>query len=189
MEETYVKPDKNTLLVRYYTPTDDGDYNTQWADKTQSILNELKNTNLEEERQQIIIEYLDELYPTPELLPSHPKEKAQVRSMALHISCDIHPLNNLRVLNQLKQQFQASEQDTIKWYHHWLAEGFNSLEKMLSDSAGTFCYGNKITIADLCLIPQVFNANRYKFNLSNYPLINKINDHCLTIPAFAKTAP
>jgi maleylacetoacetate isomerase len=138
-----------------------------------------------------IIAYLEETYPTPALLPSKAIERAQVRSLALLVACDMHPLNNLRVLNQLKSQFKASEEDTMEWYHHWLKRGFDSIEAYLSkqNNKANFCFGNSISLADVCLIPQVFNANRFHFAMDNYPKIQAINAHCLSLEAFQKALP
>lgn len=136
-----------------------------------------------------IIEYLDEISPEPPLLPSTPLAKAQVRSLAQIIACDMHPLNNLRVLNQLRNQFQATEDQVQTWYHHWLKLGFDAIEKKLAifPRKEAVCYGNDVSLADICLIPQVYNAHRYHFDFNHhdYPLITAINNHCLTLPAFA----
>ncbi len=138
-----------------------------------------------------IIEYLDDLYPTPALLPSHPLARAQVRRLALIIACDIHPMNNLRVLQRLKQEFQATESQTEAWYHHWLKTGFDAIEAHLKELPRSIdvCYGDSISLADLCLIPQVYNANRFHFSLDNYPLIQRINQHCIELTAFSGAAP
>ncbi len=138
-----------------------------------------------------ILEFLDESYPAPSLLPEHPIERAQARSIANIITCDIHPLNNLRVLQYLKSELNVSEQQSLSWYHHWLKIGFDAVEKKLSqlDRTKTVCLGNGITLADICLIPQVYNANRFKFPLDDYKLIRNINDYCLSLEAFSKTAP
>jgi maleylacetoacetate isomerase/maleylpyruvate isomerase len=138
-----------------------------------------------------IIEYLDEICPTPPLLPQTPLGRAKVRSLALLIACDIHPLNNLRVLQQLKMQFQASEDQVSQWYHLWLKEGFDAFEQHLQkrNHPGHTCYGSEVSLADICLIPQIYNANRFGFAMDAYPLINEINDYCLGLPAFIKAAP
>jgi len=138
-----------------------------------------------------IIEYLDEIYPEVPLLPANPYFKAQIRSLAFIIACDTHPLNNLRVLNRLKEEFSANEEQIKQWYHHWLHEGFDAFETKLSqlDRSQSFCFGEKVSLADVCLVPQVYNAKRFDFAMDNYPLINKINDYCLTLPAFQKAAP
>ena len=138
-----------------------------------------------------IIEYLEEINPNPPLLPHHPLARAQVRSIALSIACDIHPLNNLRVLQQLKNQFQATEDQVLAWYHRWLKDGFDAVEQTLQQlpRKKNVCYGNEITLADVCLIPQVYNATRFNFSMDNYPLILNINDFCLTQPAFSHAKP
>src|SRR3990167_141808 len=131
-----------------------------------------------------IIEYLDEINPNPTLLPTTPLGRAHVRSLAMIIACDTHPLNNLRVLNQLKHQFSANEEQTHAWYHHWLELCFSALETRLQQqNKGSFCYGNTVTLADICLIPQIYNAQRFNFSMENYPIINSINKHCLDIDA------
>jgi hypothetical protein len=138
-----------------------------------------------------ILEYLEEIYPTPALLPKAPYDRAQVRSIALMIACDIHPLNNLRVLNTLRKDWQANATQITQWYHHWLREGFAAIEKKLSEHPRNqpFCYADQVTLADICLIPQVYNALRYEFSLDPYPIIRAINQHCLSLPAFEKAQP
>lgn len=138
-----------------------------------------------------IIEYLEEINPTPALLPHHPLARAQVRSIAMSIACDIHPLNNLRVLKQLKEQFQATEDQVITWYHQWLEEGFNAVENTLKKlpRKNHVCYGSDFSLADICLIPQVYNALRFNFAMEKYPLICEINEYCVAQPAFVHAAP
>ena len=107
------------------------------------------------------------------------------------IACDIHPLNNLRILNMLRKEWHADAAQITQWYHHWLQEGFVAIEKKLSDYPRTqpFCYADRVTLADICLIPQVYNALRYAFSLEPYPIIQAINQHCLSLPAFAEAQP
>lgn len=138
-----------------------------------------------------IIDYLDEVYPTPALLPSSPFAKSIVKSLALIIACEIHPLNNLRVLQTLKHDFQINEQQKLAWYHKWLELGFSAFENNLQElsRAKDVCFGDSITLADICLIPQVYNAKRFNFPINNYPLISKINDYCLSLPEFSSAAP
>lgn len=138
-----------------------------------------------------IIDYLDETYPEPPLLPKAPLLKAKIRSLALIIACDIHPLNNLRTLNRLKEQFNANETQVLEWYHHWLKSGFDAIETQLQQlkRSKAFCSGTSVSLADICLIPQVFNAKRVHFPMDAYPIITDINAHCLSIPAFAESAP
>lgn len=138
-----------------------------------------------------IIEYLDEQYPTPPLLSEDPYQRGQIRSLAQMISCDIHPLNNLRVLQYLKQHFSADDAAVRRWYQHWIREGFNAFEKQLESTqqCSEFCVGNAVSLADLCLIPQVYNAVRFEVDLGAYSRIDKINQHCLTMPAFIMAGP
>lgn len=138
-----------------------------------------------------IIEYLEDICPTPALLPTNPFAKAQVRSLALLVACDMHPLNNLRVLNRLREQFDADEDQIMSWYHHWLKEGFDAFEARLQalPHKHPFCYGTEPGMADVCLIPQVYNARRFGFAMSDYPLINEIEAHCMSLAAFKNSAP
>jgi maleylacetoacetate isomerase len=139
-----------------------------------------------------ILEYLEEQYPNPALLPQDISARASIRSLALSIACDMHPINNLRILKQLKQQFKATESDVTTWYHHWLKAGFDAFETQLKQSPRenpVFCDGKKISFADICLIPQVFNATRFKFSLEPYPLIQAINTHCLRLEVFQSATP
>lgn len=138
-----------------------------------------------------IIEYLEEICPTPPLLPQTPLARAKVRSLALLIACDMHPLNNLRVLKQLRSQFNASEEQVNAWYYLWLKEGFDAFEKHLETRVhpGNTCYGHELSLADICLVPQVYNAHRFGFSMRDYPLINEINEHCLRLDHFIKAMP
>lgn len=138
-----------------------------------------------------IMEYLDEIITEPPLLPKTPLGRAKVRSMALAVACDMHPLNNLRVLNQLQTQFGADENAITEWYHHWLQLGFGAIETTLNqdDHKYPFCYGNQLTLADICLIPQVYNAKRFGFSMADYPAIMRIHAHCLTIPEVIEASP
>jgi maleylpyruvate isomerase len=138
-----------------------------------------------------IIEYLNELHPTPPLLPANAYEKAQVRSFAYIIAADIHPLNNLSVLQYLTHQLHIQENDKITWYQHWIQKGFSALEKTLQrrNSITTFCFGDMPTLADICLVPQMYNARRYNCDLSAYPLLTRIDAHCQEHPAFQKAWP
>jgi maleylacetoacetate isomerase len=138
-----------------------------------------------------IIEYLDEAYPTPALLPQNPLDRAAVRSLALIVACDMHPLNNLRVLNRLKEEFNAEQTEVTQWYHHWLKKGFDAFEAKLRqmNRSAPFCFGDSVSLADLCLIPQVYNAHRFNFAMDAYPLIQEINTHCLLLKAFQAASP
>ena len=137
-----------------------------------------------------IIEYLDELHPMPRLLPATAEERAWVRSIALSIACDIHPLNNLRVLLHLRDALKADQAARDEWYRHWLREGFDPLERQLTARAGgRFCLGDAPTLADICLVPQVFNAQRLDMPLAAWPRIAAIHEACLALPAFADAVP
>jgi len=136
-----------------------------------------------------ILEYLEESYPEPPLLPIKPVDRAFVRALAQTVASDMHPLNNLRVLKFLVNDMGLSEEKKLQWYHHWIKTGFTGLEKRLSDSAGEFCVGNAISLADVCLIPQVYNAYRFDCPMDDYPTIRRISEHCLDLDAFAKARP
>ena len=138
-----------------------------------------------------IIEYLDENYPDPPLLPTNGRDRAWVRSVAQLIACDIHPINNLRVLNYLSNPLGQSDEARNRWYCHWIIEGFGALEKMLErrKAQGTFCLGEAPSIADICLVPQVANANRFKCALDAFPLIVGIYHHAMKLPAFNDAQP
>ena len=138
-----------------------------------------------------IIEYLDETYPDPPLLPRRTAERAAVRALALAIACDIHPLNNARVMRYLKQSLAVDEEPRAAWSRHWIALGFGALEQVLAHggSAGRCCYGDAPTLADCCLIPQVFSAQRVNCPLEPYPTIWRIYQHCMQLEAFARAAP
>jgi maleylacetoacetate isomerase len=138
-----------------------------------------------------IIEYLEETHPQPPLLPQSPLDRAYVRAIALSIACDIHPLNNLRVLRYLVRKLKVSEDDKNAWYRHWCEQGLAALEATLAQDkrVGRFCFGDTPTLADCCLVPQVFNARRLECDLSKMPTIVRINDACLALDAFARAAP
>jgi maleylacetoacetate isomerase len=138
-----------------------------------------------------IIEYLEEAYAGPRLLPADAVNRAYVRSIALSIACEIHPLNNLRVLRYLVRTLKVSEEDKNAWYRHWCEQGLAAVEATLAKDGrvGVFCYGDSPTLADCCLVPQVANANRLNCNLSAMPTIMRINDACMALDAFANAAP
>lgn len=138
-----------------------------------------------------IMEYLDEVHPEPPLLPAEAAARARVRAIALAIACEIHPLNNLRVLNELKSRFGADDAVATAWFRHWVAETFGPLEEMLAGSTatGTFCHGERPGMADICLFAQVLNNRRFDVDMKAYPTINRIYDACAGAPAFLKAAP
>jgi len=138
-----------------------------------------------------IIEYLDETHPDPPLLPVAPPSRARVRAIALAIACEIHPLNNLRVLNYLIGTLGVAREQKDGWYKYWVDVGFEALEKKLAQEreTGVFCHGNEPTLADVCLVPQIANARRFGIDLSPYPTLTRIEAACLALPAFAAAAP
>ncbi len=138
-----------------------------------------------------IVEYLDEVRPTPPLLPADAVGRARVRALALAVACDIHPLNNLRVLNFLSRELGVSDADKRRWYHHWVEEGLTALEAMLTShpATGRYCHGAAPGLADLCLVPQVFNARRFNCDLTGCPTVVRIVDACNALPAFQRAAP
>jgi maleylacetoacetate isomerase/maleylpyruvate isomerase len=136
-----------------------------------------------------IIEYLDEVHPAPPLLPRDAKGRARVRSLSLLIACEIHPVNNLRVLQHLKRALGQSEDQVNAWYRHWVADGLAKFEADLGAGSGRYCHGDVPTMADCCLVPQVFNAQRYKCDLAPYPVTMRIFDACMKLEAFERAQP
>ena len=138
-----------------------------------------------------IIQYLEETHPEPRLIPVAPLERNRVRSLALIVACEIHPLNNTRVLNYLTGSLGLTEDQKREWYHHWVKTGFTALEKRLATEpwTGRFCHGDTPGFADISLVPQVANANRFKVDLTAFPTIVRINAECLKLEAFKKAAP
>lgn len=141
-----------------------------------------------------IMEYLDEKYPQTPLLPEDIQDKAYVRALSYLVACDIHPLNNLRVLNHLKNDLAVPKEQVQTWYSHWIIEGFRALETLLikqysSDAQRRFCFGDTPTMADCCLIPQVYNAKRFEVELSAFPNIMAIYEYCMSLPAFIQAYP
>ena len=136
-----------------------------------------------------ILEYLEETYTDKPLLPQSPADSAAVRSFCASICCDIHPLNNLRVLLYLKQELGVSDAQRDDWYTHWIHEGFRSAELVAADSAGPFVFGEQPTLADACLIPQMYNAHRFNVALDDFPTLVAIEKHCNELPPFVAALP
>jgi maleylacetoacetate isomerase len=138
-----------------------------------------------------ILEYLDETHPQPPLLPTDAAGRARVRALSQVLACDIHPLGNLRVLQRLGSQFDANDEQKATWMRHWVATGLQALETMLASSkyTGHFCHGDKPTMADVCLVPQVYNARRWKVPLGDYPTILRIDAVCDALDAFHDATP
>jgi maleylacetoacetate isomerase/maleylpyruvate isomerase len=138
-----------------------------------------------------ICEYLEEIRPEPRLLPGSAVDRARIRAMALAVACDIHPLNNLRVLQYLRREFGQDEDGVNRWARHWISNGFAALEQWIArhSADGRFCYGREPTLADVFLLPQVFNARRVQTDLAPYPRVVAVADHLLALPAFADARP
>jgi maleylacetoacetate isomerase len=138
-----------------------------------------------------IIEYLDEAHPAPPLLPVTPSERARVRGIALEIACDIHPLNNLRVLQYLKNTLGVSEEQKDAWYKYWIDVGLEALETRLArdPATGRFCHGDAPTLADICLVPQLANARRMNIDVAPFPTLTRIEAAAISLPAFVAAAP
>ena len=134
-----------------------------------------------------IIEYLDEIAPEPPLLPAEPAARAQVRALAQIIACDIHPLNNVAVLNYLRREFKQDETAVNAWYSHWVTAGFEAIEVLIRP--GPYAFGGRVSLADVCLVPQVYNARRFNVPLDRYPKIVTVDAACQKLPAFVKARP
>jgi maleylacetoacetate isomerase len=139
-----------------------------------------------------IIEYLDETYDGElKLVPATARDRSRVRALAQVIACDIHPINNLRVMQYLEREFNVPEVERERWSRHWIVEGFKALEAMLADnpSTGVFSEGDDPSLADVCLVPQVYNAKRWSVDMSAFPTIARINEECLKLAAFDRARP
>jgi maleylacetoacetate isomerase len=138
-----------------------------------------------------IIEYLDETHPNPPVLPHLPADRARVRALALAVACDVHPINNLRVLRYLTDVLGISDEQKSAWYRHWVDLGLTAFEQMLAADprTGAFCHGDAPGLADCCLVPQVYNARRFQVDLKAMPFIRRIVENCETLPEFRAAAP
>jgi maleylacetoacetate isomerase/maleylpyruvate isomerase len=136
-----------------------------------------------------IIEYLDETHPEPPLLPATAAERARVRGLALDIACEIHPLNNLRVLRYLVRELKVAEEDKNRWVRHWVETGLEVVERRLAAQPGTYCHGDRPTLADCALVPQIFNAQRFECRLDHVPNVMRVFDACMQLEAFERTRP
>lgn len=136
-----------------------------------------------------ILEFLEEAYPEVSLLPDSLKDRALARQIALTIACDIHPLCNLRVLGYLKNKLSVNEESKLQWYRHWVSEGLSALEQLVKGTAGEYCLGDKPTIADCCLVPQLYNAERFDISGDNWPTLRKIAEECRKHSAFIAAHP
>ena len=138
-----------------------------------------------------ILEYLDEVYPEPPLMPKLPADRVRVRALADIVACDIHPINNLRVLRYLTRELGHDEAVIAQWYNHWIASGFGALEALLAQDAhtGDFCHGGSPSLADIALVPQVINAERYSLDLAPYPTLVRIYENCMRLQPFIAAHP
>ncbi len=136
-----------------------------------------------------IIEYLDETHPQPPLLPADALGRARVRALAQDIACEIHPLNNLRVLRYLTHDLKLSEDDKNRWYRHWVESGLEGVERQLAAQPARFCHGDSPTLADCTLVPQIFNAQRFDCRTAHVPQVMRVFEACMRLAAFSKTQP
>lgn len=136
-----------------------------------------------------IIEYLEETHPRPPLLPKEPLARARVRALALDVACEIHPLNNLRVLRYLTRDLKVGEDDKNRWYRHWVETGLEVVERQLAAAPARYCHGDTPTLADCCLVPQIFNAKRFDCRTDHVPKVMRVFDACMKLDAFTKTQP
>jgi maleylacetoacetate isomerase/maleylpyruvate isomerase len=170
-----------------------GEHRDAWfADlNRQALLPSLESEGARLNQSLAIIEYLEETAPTPALLPKDPLGRARVRSLSLLVACEIHPLNNLRTLQYLRRQLGQNEEQIKTWYRHWIEDGLGKLEAELSGAkeTGRFCHGDNPTMADCCLVPQIFNAKRYDSDLSRYSTVMRVFDRCMKLDAFDRAQP
>ncbi|MEW6981777.1 maleylacetoacetate isomerase [Colwelliaceae bacterium 6471] len=136
-----------------------------------------------------ILDYIDAKYPNQALYPSDMLERALVQSLALDVACEIHPVNNLRVQQYLVDELGVSDAQKLAWSHHWMAKGFAAIEEKITKTAGQYCFGDVVTIADICLVPQVYNAKRFNLDMSAYPTIERVVQACNQLPAFIRALP
>lgn len=138
-----------------------------------------------------IMEYLDEVHPGPKLLPADPLDRAYVRAFSQIIACEIHPLNNLRTRKYISRTYKLDEEGVNSWYRHWIAEGFRMMEAFLAQERrhGKYVFREQVTVADCCLVPQVFNAIAYKCELGPYPAVMRIHEACMKLDAFIQAQP
>ena len=156
----------------------------------QALVPTLVDGDLRLTQSMAIIEYLDETHPAPALLPGNSAARARIRSLAQAIACDVHPINNLRVLGYLKGAMGQSQPAVDEWYRHWCREGLAAYERELAGApAGRFSHGDTPTLADICLVPQIFNARRFELELAPYPAVMRVFETCMALPAFDAAQP
>jgi maleylpyruvate isomerase len=176
---------KHVHLVRDGGEQHKADYT---AINPQALVPALVHDNVTITQSLAIMEYLDEVFPENPLLTGNAAQRARIRQISLAIATDIHPLNNLRVLQYLAAELVADDAGKNAWYHHWLRKGFDAVEQLVDDRAD-YCVGGTLTMADMCLIPQLYNAHRFHFDMSSYPNIQRIEAHCLELGCFKEAFP
>jgi len=179
-----------------YTPeivwllTDEQTSDAYRAINPQALVPTLIDGDLRLSQSLAIIEYLEETRPAPALLPADPAGRARVRSLSLLVACDIHPINNLRILKYLKAELGHPQAEVDAWYRHWVAQGLAAFERELADPrTGRYCHGDTVSMADCCLVPQVFNAQRFSVDLAPYPAVMRVFDALMQLPAFDVAQP
>jgi maleylacetoacetate isomerase/maleylpyruvate isomerase len=173
-----------------WLPTGEHDAAAYRAVNPQSLVPTLVDGEHRLSQSLAIIEYLDETRPGPKLLPADPIGRARVRSLSMLVAAEIHPLNNLRVLNHLRDELGLDKDAIAAWYRHWCDEGLGAFERQLADGgAGRYCHGDQPTMADACLVPQIFNARRFDTRVERYPAVMRIFDACMALDAFRKAEP
>lgn len=157
----------------------------------QMLIPFLEDSDFGTGQSQAMLEYLEETYPEPPLLPAVKQQRAAIRSFCNSICCDIHPLNNLRVLQYLKSELGVSEEQSSRWYSHWISEGFRAAEitAIAFADAGPYVFGETVSFADACLVPQIYNARRFRVPLDNYPRLIAVTDACNKLESFRQAAP
>ncbi|WP_133406302.1 maleylacetoacetate isomerase [Parashewanella tropica] len=165
------------------------DLNPQELVPTLVVKDAASGTDLKLTQSLAIIDYLEQTSKSVKLLPESAAERAIVNSMALLVACDVHPLNNLGILQYLSNDLEVTDEQKSAWYHHWIHKGFKALEVLLEQHCGEYCFGDSVTLADVCLIPQVYNAKRFNVPLDSYPNIIRIWDNCHKLAAFEKALP
>ncbi len=136
-----------------------------------------------------IIDYIESKYPQNPLYPESIEQKSLIQALSQDVACEIHPVNNLRVQQYLVKELNVNDSDKLAWSHHWMTKGFAAIEEKLKQCSGTYCFGEQVTVADLCLVPQVYNAKRFNVDMAPYPLISAIVERCNLLPAFIKALP
>ncbi len=154
-----------------------------------TLIDETPDGELVLNQSMAILDYLDNKYSQSPLYPESMVDKARIQALALDVACEIHPVNNLRVQQYLVKELNVDETNKLAWSHHWMTVGFTAFEEQLQKTAGKYCFGDQVTVADLCLVPQVYNANRFKVDMTAFPLINAIVERCNELPAFIKALP